>query len=129
VTLRAVLDTNVFVAAGFRPSSASAALLRAARDGRLVAVWCDATRAETLAVLDRIPRLDAAAAAALFGPEGAHEGPLDLDAVAFVEDPADRKFAALARAAGAPLASADRHLRDHADRLEVVAPGALAARL
>ena len=127
--LRAVLDTNVFVAAGFRPASASAALLSAAGEGRLTLVWRPETRDETRAVLSRIPRLDWSAVAPLFRPEGASEAEPDLGAVAFVADPADRKFAALALAEGVPLASADRHLRAHADRLPVVAPGALLERL
>ena len=127
--LRAVLDTNVFVAAGFRPASASAALLRAAGERRLTLVWRPETRDETRAVLARIPRLDWEAAAPLFRPEGAARATVDLSAVAFVADPADRKFAALALGEGVPLASADRHLRDHADRLPVVAPALLLARL
>lgn len=122
--LRAVLDTNVFVAAGFNARSASARLLAAAGEGALLPVWHETTLAETRAVLERIPRLAWEAAAPLFRPEGAHGAPLDLAAVAFVEDPEDRKFAALALAAGVPLVSADRHLLDHADRLTVVTPGA-----
>jgi PIN domain len=41
-----VLDTNVFVAAGFNPGSHSARLVEAVRDGRLRMVWNDATHAE-----------------------------------------------------------------------------------
>ena len=117
--LRAILDTNVFVAAGFKAGSASARLLAACAAGRLSLVWHESTRRETRAVLERIPRLSWAAAAALFRPEGEHPEPLELAAVAFVEDGEDRKFAALALAAGAPLVSADRHLLDHRGRLPV----------
>jgi ATP-binding cassette subfamily B protein/subfamily B ATP-binding cassette protein MsbA len=42
---RVVLDTNVFVAAGFNPGSHSA-LVAAVRDGRLRLVWDDATHTE-----------------------------------------------------------------------------------
>src|SRR5690242_20609336 len=41
-----VLDTNVFVAAGFNPGSHSARLVEAVRDGRLRMIWDDTTRAE-----------------------------------------------------------------------------------
>jgi predicted nucleic acid-binding protein len=41
-----VLDTNVFVGAGFNPRSHSALLLDAVRDGRLRMVWDDATHKE-----------------------------------------------------------------------------------
>ena len=53
----AILDTNVFVAAGFNPASASARLLGAVGAGRRELVWSEATRRETRAVLERIPRL------------------------------------------------------------------------
>lgn len=123
MTTRAVLDTNVFVAAGFRPDSAPARLLREAEAGRLALVWSRETRGETEAVLRRIPKLRWERVAALFRPEGEHEGALDLAAVGFVEDAADRKFAALSRAAGAPLVSADDHLLAHRGRLDVSPPG------
>jgi predicted nucleic acid-binding protein len=127
--IRAIFDTNVFVAAGFNPASASARLLGAARAGRLLAVWHADTRAETRAVLTRIPRLRWADAEAVFVPEGAFAGPLDLAAVAFVTDPQDRKFAALALATGAPLVSADAHLLEHAEALGASPPGRFLDRL
>jgi predicted nucleic acid-binding protein len=122
--VRAIFDTNVFVAAGFNRASASARLLRAVEVGRLTLVWTAATRAETQSVLQRIPRLDWSAAAPLFEPEGEYRGETDLAAVDFVEDPQDRKFAALALASGATLVSADDHLLTHRDRLPVRTPGA-----
>jgi len=121
---RAILDTNVFVAAGFRPDSASAHLLRAVSDGRLALVWSEATRDETRAVLSRIPRLGWAEAEPLFDPAGRFDAPLDLAPVSFVGDPADRKFAALALATGAPLVSSDDDLLAHAERLGALKPGA-----
>ena len=120
--MRAVFDTNVFVAAGFNPGSASAALLAAVRDGRITLVWDEPTRRETRAVLKQIPRLRWEAVADLFRPEAEHEEVGDLSGVSFVEDPQDRKFAALARAAGAVLVSADDHLLAHRDRLDVAKP-------
>lgn len=120
---RAVLDTNVFVAAGFNPRSASARLIGEVRARRLVLVWSEATRRETRSVLERIPRLSWADVASLFAPEGEHPGGTDPAAVSFVTDPEDRKFAALSRASGATLVSADDHLLSHRDRLDVMPPG------
>src|SRR5437870_8190852 len=48
-----VLDTNVFVAAGFNPGSHSARLVEAVRDGRLSIVWDDATHTEIEHVMRR----------------------------------------------------------------------------
>lgn len=120
--MKAVFDTNVFVAAGFNPGSASAELLDAAREGRVTLVWDEATRRETRQVLERIPRLRWEAVVGLFRPETEHEGRCDLSEVSFVEDPQDRKFAALALATGATLVSADEHLLAHRDRLTVAKP-------
>ncbi len=44
-----VLDTNVFVAAGFNPGSHSARIVEAVRNGRLRMVWDNATQAENQA--------------------------------------------------------------------------------
>src|SRR5213082_1495115 len=52
-----VLDTNVFVAAGFNPGSHSARLVEAVRDGRLRMVFDDAIHAEIEHVMRQIPRL------------------------------------------------------------------------
>jgi len=118
---RAVFDTNVFVAAGFNPGSSSAELLRAVREGRIDMVWNEATRRETRSVLIRIPRLSWDICADLFRPES--KGPDATRAeVSFVEDPQDRKFAALALAARATLVSADDHLLTHRSRLDVARP-------
>lgn len=105
-----MLDTNVFVAAGFRPGSASARLVAAVRAGQIRMAWSAATAGEIRAVLDRIPRLSWAAASDLFRPEAHHAGPLATNHLSIIPDPADRAFAALAEAAGATLISSDRHL-------------------
>ena len=65
---RAILDTNVFVGAGFNRRSASARLLRAVRDGELVMVWSAATQAETERILRKIPPLSWEAVVDLFDP-------------------------------------------------------------
>lgn len=121
---RAVLDTNVFVAAGFRRHSASARLCAEIAQGGLVLVWSQPTRDETKAVLDRIPKLDWSSVAAFFGDEGRFDADPDEAAAGFVEHPADRKFAALALASGAPLVSSDRHLLAHPGRLDIWTPDA-----
>lgn len=118
-----VLDTNVLVGAGFRPGSASARLVAAARDGRIVLVWDEATRRETERVVAKIPRLDADALAPVFAAGERWAGPVDRARAAFVEDPEDVKFAALAIAAGATLVSSDRHLTVHDGRDGLVVKG------
>lgn len=105
-----VLDTNVFVGAGFNPRSHSAVLLDAVRDGRLRMVWDDATREEIYHVLRRIPGLSWGAVAELFREEDRFDGVTHRDQFDYVLDPSDRKFAALADAASVPLVTSDRGL-------------------
>jgi predicted nucleic acid-binding protein len=50
-----VIDANVFVAAGFNASSASARIVGAVREGRLRLLWNTPTRNETETILRRIP--------------------------------------------------------------------------
>jgi predicted nucleic acid-binding protein len=109
-TRRVVLDTNVFVGAGFNPRSHSALLIEAVRDGRLRLVWDDATRQEIEHVLRRIPRLSWGAVAELFREEDRFDGATHPDQFDYVLDPADRKFAALAASASVPLVTSDRGL-------------------
>jgi len=105
-----VIDTNVFVAAGFNPRSASARVLAAVRQGRFQLIWNKPTQRETEMILRRIPRLDWERVAILFQPEGEFTGPVDPDAFVLVRDPDDRKFAALSAAAKRPLVTNDNHL-------------------
>jgi predicted nucleic acid-binding protein len=65
-----VIDTNVFVAAGFNAKSASARILAAIRERRFQLVWNEPTRRETEFVLRRIPPLRWDKFADLFRPEG-----------------------------------------------------------
>ncbi|MGZ3667280.1 MAG: PIN domain-containing protein, partial [Ktedonobacterales bacterium] len=55
--LSVVLDTNVFVAAGFNPHSASARLVDAVKRGEIRMVWNDATRREIERIVRQIPPL------------------------------------------------------------------------
>jgi predicted nucleic acid-binding protein len=105
-----VLDTNVFVAAGFHPRSHAARVVAAIRSGHFKMIWCDKTRRETERVLRKIPPLDGAAFADLFGAATRYRGRLDPAAYVDVPDPADRVFAALAHATGATLITQDDHL-------------------
>lgn len=129
--MRLVVDTNVFVAAGFAPRSASARILAAVRAGAATLVWDEPTRAETRAVLTRIPRLRYEAVADLFRAPARYPGETDPGAFRVIADPSDRKFAALASAAGAVLVTSDDDLLAHAGALPcpVETPGAVARRL
>ena len=106
----AILDTNVFVAAGFNPSSRSARIVDAVRAGRLRMVWNDATRREIERVLSRIPPLRGEDVSELFRDEDRYTGETHPEQFDYVPDPADRPFAALADATGWPLVTADEHL-------------------
>jgi putative PIN family toxin of toxin-antitoxin system len=110
MTIPVVLDTNVIVAAGFQPGGAAGRLLDAIREGALRLVWDDATRRETERTVRRIPPLARMPIEELYRPEDRYEGVTDPAAFAFVEDPDDRKFLALAAASGAVLITLDEHL-------------------
>jgi predicted nucleic acid-binding protein len=114
-----VLDTNVFVAAGFNPGSHSAQLVEAVRDGRLHTVWDDSTHTEIEHVLRQIPRSTWIRIADLFRSEDWFGGSRHPEALGFVPDPADRKFAALADAAQAPLVTSDAGLLSAAGQMAV----------
>jgi len=114
-----VLDTNVFVAASFRPRSGSARILDRVRRGDLPMVWSEATRRETRRILRKIPPLAWDAVADLFRDEDGLDGEPDAGDLDHIPDPTDRKFAAVARAAGAVLVSADHDLLGSRDSGEV----------
>ena len=127
---RIVIDTNVFVAAGFNGKSAAARILGAVREGRLQLVWNKPTRRETETILRRIPGLDWATVADLFRPEGEFTGPVDPDAFVMIEDRDDRKFVALSAAATRPLVTNDNHVlaQQRAVGIEILSPRAFVAR-
>ena len=114
-----VVDTNVFVGAAFNSGSASARLLREVRNGRLALVWDEPTRAETRAVLGRIPRISWHEMSGLFREQHRHAGSVRPQDFARISDPNDRKFAVLAAAAGCALVSSDEHLLEHRGRLGI----------
>jgi uncharacterized protein len=121
-----VLDTNVFVAAGFNPRSASAKIVEAVKQGQVLMVWNDETRREVERILQQIPPLRTYGVSDLFGPVGRYTAQTHPERFAHVPDPDDRKFAALAHAACAVLISNDDHLLRFTDRegLIVLTPGA-----
>lgn len=128
--LRLVLDTNVFVAAGFNPHSHSARILEWVRQGAWTMVWNRQTRRETEAVLAQIPPLAHRQAETPFHPEDEFTAETHPERMGFIEDPEDRKFAALAAAAGAILVTNDDHLLSQRDAItaEVLTPGEVMAR-
>lgn len=125
-----VVDTNVFVAAGFNANSASARILAAIWERRFQLVWNQPTRRETEFVLRRIPTLCWDKFADLFRPEGEFTRRVDPGDFAFIEDPDDRKFAALGAAAKVPLVTNDHHLLAYRNLLgfDVLTPPALLTR-
>ena len=114
-----VLDTNVFVAAGFNPDSHAARILNAVKRGQLRMVWNDDTRREILHVLRRIPPLAKHSADDLFRPEDEYKGATHPERFKVIPDPDDRKFAALADATGAILITRDDHLLDQREHLGI----------
>jgi predicted nucleic acid-binding protein len=122
---RLVLDTNVFVAAGFNPRSHSAEIIRRAREDNWQVVWNEETRRETLRLLNQIPPLSREEFAGVFREKNRFVGPVDPGQFRFIEDPDDRKYAALAEASGATLVTNDDHLLSKRGRLgiPVMTPG------
>jgi len=127
---RVVIDTNVFVAAGFNPRSAAARILAAVREGRFQLIWNEPTRRETELILRQIPHLDWERFADLFQSKAEFLGPVDPESFVFVPDPEDRKFAALSVAAQTPLVTNDNHLLSHKQSIgiDVLTPRAFLAR-
>jgi predicted nucleic acid-binding protein len=120
-----VLDTNVFVAAGFNPGSGSDRIIGAVRQGSLRMIWNDETRRETLSILEKIPPLSWSAVADLFRDEERLDAETHPERFTQIPDPDDRKFAALAHASGAILISQDADLLANPHRIDllVVTPG------
>ncbi|NKB88456.1 MAG: hypothetical protein GKS06_09565 [Acidobacteria bacterium] len=114
-----VVDTNVFVAAGFNEGSASARILESARAGEFAIRWNQRTRGETQRILSQIPPLSWSRVAALFLPELEITAPLDTGPFDFVKGEVDREFVALADASNSTLVSSDDDLLGPRSRLPV----------
>ena len=120
-----VLDTNVFVAAGFNSRTASARIVDAVRKGQVRMIWNAATRREIERIVQQIPPLRAEPIEDLFRPADRFSAETHPERFAAIPDPDDRKFAALAHAAGAILISNDEHLlRSQDPDLTVLTPTA-----
>ena len=117
--MKIVLDTNVFVAAGFNPRSHSAAILRAVEDGDHTFIWDEPTRAETRKILEKIPPLSWERFEYLFQAENEFIGDVHPERYTQVSDYDDRKFAALASAAEAVLVSNDDDLLSVREQLDI----------
>jgi len=100
----------VFVAAAFNPRSSAARIVEDVLAKRLRLVWDDATRRETRRILERIPPISWAPFAELFREEDRFSGSVNPNWFGQVQDPADRKFGALAYAADATLITQDDDL-------------------
>ncbi len=124
--MKIILDTNVFVAAGFNRHSSSAAILQAVETGELCMVWTQRTRSETRMILEKIPPLSWQKVASLFTAEHEYTGELVPERYAQVADDDDRKFAALAVAVGGVLVTNDDDLLSVREQLpvQVLSPGA-----
>jgi predicted nucleic acid-binding protein len=116
---RLVLDTNVFVAAGFNSESASARIIGSVRAGDLKLIWNEETRRETRAVVEQIPPLSWTSFSGLFREGGRYRGKTEPEKIGYVPDPADRKFAALARATESALVTNDDDLRANRDGADI----------
>lgn len=125
-----VLDTNVFVSAAFDPGSASARIIDEVAGGRWRVVWNEDTRRETVRTLSHIPPISARGFAWVFKEENRFAGQTAPERYSLIEDPDDRKFAALAAASGAILVTNDDHLLSVRGRIgvEMVTPGELLRR-
>ncbi len=119
-----VVDTNVFVAAGFRPRSASARVVGQIRSGRLRMVWHEQTRSETRHILSKIPPLSWPDVERLFREEDRCPEEVDVGRFTHISDPDDRKYAALAHIAGAILLTNDSDLLSgrHLECVEILTP-------
>lgn len=120
---RVVLDTNVFIAAAFNNNSASAQIIELVRKGAIEHVWHMRTRAETRALMRKIPPIDFEAYADVFLEKQRYAEKLWEDVFHKVPDPEDRKFAALAQQADAVVITNDEHLLAAANAVPVIKPG------
>jgi predicted nucleic acid-binding protein len=114
-TLKVILDTNIFVAAGFNRRSSSYIIISMVEDGKVKMVWNQRTLAETRRIINQIPVLHWSRFADIFRAESEFTGETHPENFGFIADPEDRKFAALAAATGATLITNDTHFLDVRD--------------
>lgn len=126
-----VVDTNVLVAAGFSPDSASGRVVRAIRQESLKMIWNDETRDEARYVLRKIPPLSWTSVADLFRLKHRYAAQTEPQTFSSVPDPDDRKFAALAATTGAALLTLDDDLLEvrYHTSIQVYTPSAFLKQL
>jgi putative PIN family toxin of toxin-antitoxin system len=107
---RAVMDTNVFIAARWNARSTSARLVRLCAEGRLQACYTRSMRDELDLILRnvRAPQQFRQFVEKVFASGRLVTGAPRVTAVK--EDPDDNKYLACAIAADAPVVTSDRHL-------------------
>ncbi len=107
-----ILDTNIFVAAGFKPDSDAGRILELVRSEKLSMIWHAQTLEEIHYIINKIPPLARSwpSIAPLFRPERCYLWPLSIEDFLHIPDPTDRKFAALAAVTGATLITLDSDL-------------------
>src|SRR5690349_11422104 len=81
-----ILDTNVFVAAGFNRRSASARIIEQVRSGQLRMIWNDQTRRETQHVLSKIPQVSWSSMAELFREANRYAGHTSPEKFDYIQD-------------------------------------------
>jgi predicted nucleic acid-binding protein len=114
-----ILDTNIFVAAGFKSSCRSAQIVEQVRSGDLRMVWNEETLRETEFIVCKIPPLRWEKFSNLFLLENCYGGPLFPQHFQQIPDRADIKFAALAEVTGAILITMDRDFLGVRETLEI----------
>lgn len=131
MSMKVILDTNIFVAAGFNKSSKSAELVRMVKDGELMLVWDKATKRETEKIIGKIPPLNWKNFENMFDKKHEYLGKTNPSLFSAVADKDDRKFAALAVAANAVLISNDDHLLSVRDEIDAIinTPGELVRKM
>jgi predicted nucleic acid-binding protein len=95
-------------------------------NGTIDLVWNEATRRETQRMISKIPRLSWGRFSPLFKEQNEHKRDVAVDAYQFVEDPDDRKFAALGNETNSIIITNDQHLLSQRERLQapVMTPSA-----
>ena len=94
-------------------------------------VWNEDTRRETRHILEKIPPLSWPSVAPLFRDDNRFDGPTNPEKFSHIPDADDRKFAALAEAAGAIIVTNDEHLLQGRDRanIEILTPDEFSSRI
>lgn len=123
--LRAVIDTNLIIAARWKERSNSRELLEAVRQGRAVLLWSEDTQGEVMRILKkaRPPAAFKELVESVFVPEYKVKSTPDIN---LSEDPADNKFLAAAVGGGADvIVSNDKHLLEleEVKGIPIVRPG------